>query len=72
MDNFPAGNPLNTFALDRKKKTSQDRIIYYETKPGQTSTDLTLRVLVVQMTEEFASVNVLNGFSRVWLYTVYI
>lgn len=35
-------------------------------------TDVTLGVLVVQMSEEFASVDGINAFSRSWLYTVYI
>lgn len=35
-------------------------------------TDVTLRVLVVQMSEEFASVDGINAFSRNWLCTVYI
>lgn len=33
---FPAGNPLDgSFALEDGKQTSQERIMYYETKPSQ-------------------------------------
>lgn len=35
-------------------------------------TDVTLGVLVVQMSEEFASVDGINAFSRNCLYAVYI
>lgn len=33
---FPAGNPSDgSFALEDGKQTSQERIMYYETKPSQ-------------------------------------
>lgn len=69
---LPAGNPLDgSFALeDGKKHHKRESCIMKQSQAR--GTDVTLGVLVVQTSEEFASVDGINAFSRSWLYTVYI